>query len=240
MCPVCELTCFSRLESTEEGLTQFKCLNCSEIIEQSTSFTKNIDVPITSIIDQYKRKFDFYKSKVDLQYIISHSEKNKDYRINENLILEIELVPKSCYTKNIRSLVSKAEWDRIRYVTGGISDFKCEICGERGTKHPVECHEVWRFDDSSHTQTLIKFQSICPLCHQTKHLGFSSILGHLERAEERFMKLNGLTKTIAEKIINKSIYQNNQRSKHDWKLEISLLSYYGITLSPKSAEEILM
>ena len=231
ICPVCKLTCFVRNESLKDGVTEFECLNCSESIILGTNFKKNIKLGDFTIIELYKRKFDFYKTKVDLDKIISHSLENKDYRINNNLILEIELVPKSSYSKNIRGLVSKSEWDRIRYVTGGISDFKCEICGERGTKHPVECHEVWKFDDTNKTQTLLKFQSICPLCHQTKHIGFSSIKGNYDRAEERFIKINGLTKDSAHMIIDKVFCEYKQRSKRKWDLDTGLLSYYGITLS---------
>lgn len=57
--------------------------------------------------------------------------------------LTIELVPKTCWFSNVRDRVSRQDWDRIRSQVYEQADRRCEVCGGRGSRHPVECHEVW-------------------------------------------------------------------------------------------------
>ena len=52
--------------------------------------------------------------------------------------LTIELVPSTCFCKNVRSQVDPARGDRIRMAVYAAAGSKCEICGGRGTAHPVE------------------------------------------------------------------------------------------------------
>ena len=59
------------------------------------------------------------------------------------MLLTVELVPETAWFKNLRFEVSPLHWDEIRtkcYVAAG---WKCEVCGGKGPKWPVECHEVW-------------------------------------------------------------------------------------------------
>jgi hypothetical protein len=44
---------------------------------------------------------------------------------------------------NVRSHVSKAEWERPRKMVSARAGHVCEICGGRGSKWPVECQEVF-------------------------------------------------------------------------------------------------
>jgi len=56
--------------------------------------------------------------------------------------LTVELVPSTCWYTNVRSNVSKAVWDRLRRRVATDAGKSCEICGGRGGRWPVECHEV--------------------------------------------------------------------------------------------------
>jgi 5-methylcytosine-specific restriction endonuclease McrA len=46
--------------------------------------------------------------------------------------LTIELVPKTAWYTNVRSNVSKKEWDRIRKKSYQNAGHVCEICGDTG------------------------------------------------------------------------------------------------------------
>ncbi len=61
--------------------------------------------------------------------------------------LTVELVPRTCWFSNLRSELSKEEWDRLRRPVFERAGNRCEVCGGKGTQHPVECHEVWEYDD---------------------------------------------------------------------------------------------
>ena len=68
----------------------------------------------------------------------------------QEIKLTIELVPKTCWFSNVRDHVSVAQWDTIRKQVYVKANYFCQICGSRGTKWPVECHEVWDYDDKKH------------------------------------------------------------------------------------------
>jgi hypothetical protein len=45
-------------------------------------------------------------------------------------------------------------WDRIRHPVWPQAEYRCEIYGGRGPEHPMECYEVWRYDDWTRVQML--------------------------------------------------------------------------------------
>jgi hypothetical protein len=82
--------------------------------------------------------------------------------------LTVELVSKTSWYNNVRALVDERGCDRIRRQVYRQADHRCEICGGRGPEHPVECHEVWRYDDRTRVQLLVRMIALCPACHQVK------------------------------------------------------------------------
>lgn len=144
------------------------------------------------------------------------------------LKLIIELVPQSSWLNNVRSIVSQKQWDIIRRAVYSKAYDICEICSEYGAEHPVECHEVWIYDDKSLIQKLDRMIALCPNCHMVKHIGLTTIQGKKNEALSHFMRINGLGKDKAVKLINDSFTLWKKRSKKKWKLDISHLEEYGI------------
>lgn len=147
-----------------------------------------------------------------------------------SLKLQIEMVPSSCWFSNVRSQVSARQWDIIRHAIYKKADNKCEICSGRGSRHPVECHEVWEYDDTTHIQKLLKLVALCPLCHEVKHLGLAELRGNAFRAIQRFIDINHLDydPQEANDIINAVSRQREERGLAQWTLDISLLKEFGI------------
>lgn len=141
--------------------------------------------------------------------------------------LTIELVPKSCWYSNVRSNVTKAEWDKIRKKSYEAAGHKCEICGDtgrnQGFNHNVECHEIWHYDDESKKQTLVGMVSLCPRCHEVKHIGLAQIKGRFDLAVEQLMKVNNISKKEALNYINESFAIWSKRSRYKWELDITYL-----------------
>ena len=167
---------------------------------------------------------------------------NKSQQIKfDNLKLTIELVPIPCWWSNVRSNLTSTQWDKLRAGVFKLADNRCEICGGIGTKHPVECHEIWEYDDKMNIQTLKKFISICPLCHQTKHIELTHKLFGREsrdRAYKRFQDINELTNLEAKLFYDYFVQQWRQRSSEQWKLDITLLDNYNIELGKTKFNEI--
>lgn len=147
-----------------------------------------------------------------------------------NLKLTIELVPKTCWYSNVRSNVSKKEWDIIRKKCYDKADNKCEICGDVGTnqgiRHKVECHEIWNYKDQTKEQVLEGFVSLCPICHKTKHVGLAQINGETEIVIKQLMKVNNMSRHEAEKYITDAFTVWRERSRFNWTLDISYIKNY--------------
>jgi hypothetical protein len=137
--------------------------------------------------------------------------------------LTIELVPQTAWYSNVRSNVSKAEWDVLRKACYKKAGYKCEVCSGKGPKHPVECHEIWEYDDEKYTQTLMGLIALCPNCHSTKHVGLAQIQGRFDVVLNQLMTVNEMTKKEAEAYVNESFDLWEKRSKNKWELDILIL-----------------
>lgn len=146
---------------------------------------------------------------------------------NKKLILTSELIPQTCFYTNVRSNVSKSEWDRIRKKSYKQYNNVCGVCGDsgknQGANHAVECHEIFEYDDINHVQKLVALIALCPYCHKCKHPGLAQINGETEIVIAQLMKVNGMTKKEAEDYLEECFKVWQERSQHNWALDITFL-----------------
>jgi hypothetical protein len=140
--------------------------------------------------------------------------------------LTVELVPKTSWYHNVRALVDEMTWDRIRHQVWRQAEYRCEICGGRGPEHPVECHEVWRYDDRTRVQALVRMIALCPACHQVKHLGLANVQGRGAQARAHLARVNGWTLARADAYIDEAFGVWAQRSQGPWTLDLGGLRPY--------------
>lgn len=112
--------------------------------------------------------------------------------------LTIELVPSSAWGKNLRKILSPRDWDAVRRACYRRAGHRCECCGGVGPTHPVECHEIWDYDEAWGIQWLSGVTALCPTCHQVKHWGRSlavatDAFAERERLGQHLMRVNGWT-----------------------------------------------
>jgi hypothetical protein len=147
-----------------------------------------------------------------------------------SLKLTSELVPKTSWYSNVRSNVSKSEWDRIRKKSYKQYNNVCGICGDsgknQGYNHAVECHEIFEYDDVSKIQKLTQLISLCPKCHKCKHPGLASINGETQLVISQLMKINEVSEKEAESYLETCFEIWRKRSEHEWKLDITYLEEY--------------
>ena len=142
------------------------------------------------------------------------------------LKLTIELVPSTSWCSNVRTKVSRSRWDKIRKKSYENAGHVCEICGGVGPRHPVECHEIWEYDVDRSTQTLVGLIALCPKCHQVKHAGLASVKGKLHEVYAHLIKVNGISKEEAIKIVEEAFETYRFRSSFNWRVDISYISKY--------------
>ena len=138
--------------------------------------------------------------------------------------LTVELVPATAWGANLRSILEPSHWDQLRRASYRKAKYRCEICGGKGPKHPVECHEIWHYDDKKHIQTLKGLISLCPNCHQVKHIGHAHLIGKGQDAREHLQRCNQWSPSEVAQYLEQVFAQWEERSQFEWQLDLSWLN----------------
>lgn len=155
--------------------------------------------------------------------------------------LTVELIPTTCHYSNVRTTLKQKDWDIIRRLSYQKANHICEICGQtgydQGYKHKVECHEIWKYDDKKKVQKLVGLISLCPLCHQVKHIGRAIAIGKQSEVFEHLEIINDWNHKDVVEHLAEAFMLNKERSKHKWDLDISLLSKDPYNIVVKSTKK---
>ena len=151
-----------------------------------------------------------------------NGKKQRKTTKEKGLILTIELVPATSWYNNLRGILPKEVWDKIRERIYATYNYKCGICGTGGK---LNCHEIWEYDDKNHVQKLVGFIALCDLCHHVKHIGHAGILaskGKLDyqKVVRHFMKVNACNRNTFQKHMKDAFDKWNERSQHEWSIHI--------------------
>jgi hypothetical protein len=155
------------------------------------------------------------------------------------LRLEIELVPKPLWQKSLRRMLPRGRWENLRAQRIREKGWRCEICGEAGS---VQLHEIWKYDDEKHVQTLLGFELLCVLCHSVKHFGRTQALAEegkidLKPIIAHFCRVNQCSYQDL-KAHWKDVYERwKERSRHEWTQDLSLLTSFSVKY-PQTARKL--
>lgn len=156
--------------------------------------------------------------------------------------LSINLIPQSSWCSNLRSLLTKKEWEMCKSYSKSKNNNKCEICNGQGKKWKTECHEEWEFDEVKNIQKLTKITALCPSCHEVKHIGLANANNRFNEAFNHFLKINEVSNKEGWLYIQKSFQDWERRSNLDWELDCSYLLELSneIILSEKTKEKLFL
>ena len=147
--------------------------------------------------------------------------------------LTFELVPQTCWWSNVRSQVTKAQWEKCKKFVKARSNSRCEICGGAGRKWAVECHEIWEYDDERQIQTLVGLIALCPTCHKAKHIGRTLEvypIAEVDRVLDHVQQINNWSRLTVERAIQNTWAIWSIRSEWEWDLDVSWLASIGVEL----------
>jgi hypothetical protein len=145
-------------------------------------------------------------------------------------LLQVELVPRSCHFSNLRSNLPARDWNFLRRGCYEAAGYACEICGGRGYRQAVECHEIWEYDDRLLTQSLRGLTALCPSCHRVKHMALAREKGWDGEAERHFCRVNNWPVKLMRDYMDAVFEIYEERSQRFWILNIDWLSSLGISI----------
>ena len=142
--------------------------------------------------------------------------------------LTVELIPRTLFFSNVRTLLPKKYWNIIRKDSYDKAENKCEICGDNGKnqgyKHNVECHEIWDYNEEKKVQKLLGLISLCPKCHQVKHFGRTSAIGKQAEAFKHMENVNNWNHKDCVDHLKVAMSEWMERSKYQWLIDLSYLN----------------
>ncbi|MES2038850.1 MAG: hypothetical protein V4495_13540 [Pseudomonadota bacterium] len=149
-------------------------------------------------------------------------------------VLSIEPVPFSSRFSSVRSYLGHADFNRLKKSVFVRAGYRCEIClengFEQGHQHPVECHEVFEYDEARGTQKITALMSLCPRCHSVKNIELSRAKSdeEFEVAMTQLAKINGWSKAQALTYYQHAMHVWKERSKKSWELNLDMLDGTGL------------
>lgn len=149
--------------------------------------------------------------------------------------LFVDLVPSSCWFTNVRSCVTKRDWERLRRMLTRRANHLCEICGRgenRDRRRWLEAHERWHYDDRTRTQSLRRLICLCTDCHTTTHFGFAQVKGIHAQAFAHLRKVTGMSASQADEHIDAAFALWRRRSEFSWTLNLGVLTDARIAIAP--------
>ena len=139
--------------------------------------------------------------------------------------LNFELVPDSCWYSNLRTLLSKKQWDFIRKDAIARSNGVCAICGAKVKR--LEGHEQWEYDEKNGIQKLVNVIAVCHDCHSVIHIGRTQLVGDIERAEKHFQKVNNCSYADYRKALGQANEDHQRRNQvSQWNLDLTWLQRF--------------
>ena len=139
--------------------------------------------------------------------------------------LTFELVPDSCWYSNLRSMLSKAQWDVVRKEAYSRADGRCMICNRPVTR--LEAHERWSYDEKNCVQKLEDVIAVCHACHSVIHIGRTQLIGEEDKAIKHFMRVNGCSYADYIKALGEANTDHIRRNKvAEWKLDLTYLKKF--------------
>ena len=139
--------------------------------------------------------------------------------------LTFELVPDSCWYSNLRSMLSKAQWDVVRKEAYSRADGRCMICNRPVTR--LEAHERWSYDEKNCVQKLEDVIAVCHACHSVIHIGRTQLIGEEDKAIKHFMRVYGCSYAVYIKALGEANTDHIRRNKvAEWKLDLTYLKKF--------------
>jgi hypothetical protein len=140
------------------------------------------------------------------------------------------MVPRTCFFSNLRSNLSKKDWEKLRQWSIQRVNSRCEICGSTNYGRSLECHEIWEYVEESRAQVLRGLTALCRECHRAKHMALAREMGWEEAAIRHLMKINHWTHAKVQVYLMEAFDIFEARSQVDWKLDISWLEPFDVVI----------
>ena len=147
--------------------------------------------------------------------------------------LFVDMIPKTSWFSNVRSLIHPSDWDRVRNHIYNRVNHICECCNNntKETHTRLDAHERWSFDNETKIQKLVRLVALCEFCHQTTHFGLAGIQGKTEEAKTHLNNVRLFTEDECGQHLTNASKLFKERCKVKWEIDITIITSNGIKMA---------
>jgi len=133
--------------------------------------------------------------------------------------VQIQLIPETSWYYNLRKVLPKEEWDKLRKQVYAYYQYQCSGCGQGNVQ--LHAHEVWKFDMRSKTQKLVRLVALCELCHAVEHIGHTELQSpkYVHKVGLHIKTVLGWTPQQFMKKREAAFNKWHQRNRYTWKVD---------------------
>lgn len=143
-----------------------------------------------------------------------------------------DLLPENVWGSNLRGLLPKSDWDRLRIPVCEAAGDRCEVCGQPGfdprtgrARRP-DCHELWSFEihGDRFVQRLTRLIALDADCHRVQHVGRAGAVGEMELVLMQLRAVNTWNDAEIQLALDNAADRYRWRRQYEWDLDLSLLA----------------
>ena len=88
----------------------------------------------------------------------------------------------------------------------------------------MDAHEQWDYQIENKKIVLKNIVAVCKDCHSAIHMNRTAVAGNLEKAEDHYMKVNGVSYAQMKQDLNEANELQKRRSQvDDWIMDLSFI-----------------
>jgi len=104
----------------------------------------------------------------------------------------------------------------------------CQVYSDAASASPLNCHELWDYNDDQSTATLVGLRIQCRNCDSAVHMGRAVRLGFGNTALAQLVKVNLIGAREARMLYRSALDEWRLRNKKHWRIVVakSLMEKY--------------
>jgi hypothetical protein len=142
-----------------------------------------------------------------------------------------DMLPENVWGSNLRGILTRTEWDRLRVPVCERAGNVCEVCSRAGFDPDTrrwrrpDCHELWSFEirGDRFVQRLDRLIALDADCHRVQHIGLAGAKGEMHLVRRRLAEVNRWKAERSQAAIEEAFAICRHRASFHWDLDLSLL-----------------
>ncbi len=143
-------------------------------------------------------------------------------------MIYINLIPSNLWFLNLRKMLPIQEWKKVSERIRSEFNWQCYCCNisinQIKNKSFFHAHEYWIFNREKKEVSLAAIVCVCKKCHDSIHIGYSSVKKNYFNAFNHLKKVNQWSQEDTKNYVEYNFEEWSKNNKIDWVFNINSFS----------------